>query len=599
MKLRRWLTGALLSVLLLGGWFTAAVNGQGPYSAQIQAAIQALLQSNAVVSGNWTCTGVCSGFGGTASSITGTITANQVAFGTGSQTIGGSSNLTWNGSTLATTGFSQNGHAVSLAGAFTTSGAFATTLTMTGATTLTMPTVGTLATLTDVIAAITAANGSPEAASGTFLVSGGQVVWQSGYSYLVSSATYYINGIQYTSPQATLTLAGANATLDRLDTFIVDATSTASVITGTASNPPVEPTVDPSTQLALALAFVTHNTTSPPSTTSALVYDEDVGPATEYTWTSSGSGWALASTNNPYHGTKDIEATTVASGSYILGTIGSGSVDPTAYSFLNFFIRSKGTWGTKSLQLRLLNSSGAVLGKTITIANGTYGFDSTNTTSYQQIAVPTANFGVNAGSAVAKVQLTRAGNGNIGFYFDYMQWLGSNSNTTLPNGTSLSFPGTLSIAANKTLTASNTLTLVGTDASTITLGAGGTVVYTTTTQTLTNKSLTPRVATPADATSITPNTDSADMTYQANTQSAGTLTINADGGTPSNGQRWILKIKSTNVQTFSWSSSANGYLGGTTALPTATTGGTKVDYFAFLFDGISGKWHYVGTSAGF
>ena len=39
---RRWLTGVLLSVLLVGGWFTAAVNGQGPYSAQIQAAIQAL-----------------------------------------------------------------------------------------------------------------------------------------------------------------------------------------------------------------------------------------------------------------------------------------------------------------------------------------------------------------------------------------------------------------------------------------------------------------------------------------------------------------------------------------------------------------------------
>ena len=111
-----------------------------------------------------------------------------------------------------------------------------------------------------------------------------------------------------------------------------------------------------------------------------------------------------------------------------------------------------------------------------------------------------------------------------------MQWLGANSTTVLPSGTSLNFPGTLSIAANKTLTASNTLTLVGTDASTITLGAGGTVVYTTTTQTLTNKNIQPRVALPADATSITPNSDSADYSYQANTQGTGTLTINADAG---------------------------------------------------------------------
>jgi hypothetical protein len=46
---------------------------------------------------------------------------------------------------------------------------------------------------------------------------------------------------------------------------------------------------------------------------------------------------------------------------------------------------------------------------------------------------------------------------------------------------------TLTIADGKTLTASNTLTFTGTDSSSIAFGAGGTVVYTTTAQTLTNK----------------------------------------------------------------------------------------------------------------
>lgn len=116
------------------------------------------------------------------------------------------------------------------------------------------------------------------------------------------------------------------------------------------------------------------------------------------------------------------------------------------------------------------------------------------------------------------------------------------------------------------------------------------------TNTFTNKRITKRVVTASDATSITPNTDNADITYQANTQSTGTLTINADGGTPTNGQSWLLKIKSTNVQTFSWNSA---YAGGTVALPTSTTGSSKIDYFSFIYDTVNSKWHFVGTALGF
>jgi hypothetical protein len=49
--------------------------------------------------------------------------------------------------------------------------------------------------------------------------------------------------------------------------------------------------------------------------------------------------------------------------------------------------------------------------------------------------------------------------------------------TTTGSGGSLTFPGTLSVASGKTLTASNTLTFTGTDSSSVAFGAGGTVVY--------------------------------------------------------------------------------------------------------------------------
>jgi hypothetical protein len=104
-----------------------------------------------------------------------------------------------------------------------------------------------------------------------------------------------------------------------------------------------------------------------------------------------------------------------------------------------------------------------------------------------------------------------------------------------------------------------------------------------------------RVITAADATSITPNTDNADITYQLNTQGAGNLTINADAGTAINGQSWLLKIKSTNVQTFAWNAN---FVGGTTALPTVTTAG-KTDYFSFIYDTLVSKWQFTGTAAGF
>lgn len=122
---------------------------------------------------------------------------------------------------------------------------------------------------------------------------------------------------------------------------------------------------------------------------------------------------------------------------------------------------------------------------------------------------------------------------------------------------------------------------------------GVTIATSSNTLTLTNKRITKRVVTASDDTSITPNTDNADITYQSNSQATGTLTINADSGTPTSGQSWLLKIKSTNVQTFSWNAV---FAGGTLALPTSSTGGGKIDYYAFIYDTVNSKWHFTGQA---
>lgn len=106
-----------------------------------------------------------------------------------------------------------------------------------------------------------------------------------------------------------------------------------------------------------------------------------------------------------------------------------------------------------------------------------------------------------------------------------------------------------------------------------------------------------RVVAMANAASFTPTADTADINTQTNTQAIGNLTANAPSGTPSDGQQLELRIKSTNVQTFVWNAIYDG--GGTTALPTATTGGGATDRFYFEYDAGTSKWCIVNAQYGY
>jgi hypothetical protein len=106
-----------------------------------------------------------------------------------------------------------------------------------------------------------------------------------------------------------------------------------------------------------------------------------------------------------------------------------------------------------------------------------------------------------------------------------------------------------------------------------------------------------RVVGLADGTSITPTADTADMNTHVNTQAVGALTVNAASGTPVNGQRLTLRIKSTNVQTFTWNAV---YRGSTTRpLTAATTGASRTDYWDFIFNSTDVKWDLMNINLGF
>lgn len=106
-----------------------------------------------------------------------------------------------------------------------------------------------------------------------------------------------------------------------------------------------------------------------------------------------------------------------------------------------------------------------------------------------------------------------------------------------------------------------------------------------------------RVVTIADASSVTINVDDTDMATQANTQAVGTLTINAPTGTPVNGQKFIFRLRSTNIQTFSWNAAFQGSTD--IGLPTASSGGDLYDYVGFIYNSTASKWQMIAKVFGF
>lgn len=107
----------------------------------------------------------------------------------------------------------------------------------------------------------------------------------------------------------------------------------------------------------------------------------------------------------------------------------------------------------------------------------------------------------------------------------------------------------------------------------------------------------PRIVTITDGTSITINADTTDIAIQSNTQSAGTLTINAPTGTPYNGQRIILRLISTNSQAFSWNAIFAGSVD--LPLPTVCSGSGKYDYLGFIYNSTAAKWQLLSKVFGF
>ncbi len=281
------------------------------------------------------------------------------------------------------------------------------------------------------------------------ILGGCGVAYTSGLSFTVGACSYTINGNTYSSAITDETLSAADPTNDRIDVIGVDTTGVVFVITGTPAVSPQQPTIDPTTQLQLTFVYVAANATTPANVVTDDIYDE----GTE--WTLTTTAHITNSTNNPYHLTHDLEATSAVLGnSATLVKPSSGTVDLATRNALVFYIRSKAPWPTGtsgSTAARFLSiwwqNGSKQKGNQVVLRDGQFGFSSSNTTTYQQISIPTSLFGNNGIPVTTlKIQVSGSiGSSSIGWYLDWVTLQGGTSAPTLPS-TLMNFRGAWSAA---------------------------------------------------------------------------------------------------------------------------------------------------------
>lgn len=298
------------------------------------------------------------------------------------------------------------------------------------------------------------------------LNSGGVVTnVEGGYTYDVSAAQFAIGGIQYNTPYTQLTLPNSDPTFDRFDAIVANTNGTITSITGTPAEDPLQPSVDVTTQLPLAFILVTANTVAP---TIPQVWIYENYPTIAWTTDASTVRINRASTNNPYSVPTDVEGTLVQNADNIRFTT-IDAFDISDYNILTFKIFSKAVWAnTSQIIIQFCNSSVTPVGLSVSLANNAYSFQSSQISSYQTISIPLSSFGSIADATNLLMTVSTLGGATIGFYIDDIQLQES-------------------VVPSVSYTASNGLTMVGTDTrlggpltapTTITMGATNTLSLT-------------------------------------------------------------------------------------------------------------------------
>jgi hypothetical protein len=237
---------------------------------------------------------------------------------------------------------------------------------------------------------------------------------------------------------------------------------------------------------------------------------------------------------------------------------------------------------TNSTRVLIKNQSNAAYNGAYTVTN--QGSASTNwvltrATDYDQSAEMNAGDGFYVTSGTANINTT---------------WVQQTAAPITVGSTNIVFTQFAKIATGTVTNVATSGNIAGgpiTNTGTLTLTSN--VVTINETQTLTNKRVTPRVVSITSSATITPTGDTADQ-YEVTALATG-ATVAAPSGTPTDGQKLILRFKDNGTaQTLAWTTTSGGYRAVAVVLPT-TTVISSVFYAGCIYNSQDTYWDVVTT----
>lgn len=219
----------------------------------------------------------------------------------------------------------------------------------------------------------------------------GRVSWSGeGLVFQSTLITGSLNGVTINIPQnLNIVLNPADPTNDRFDLFVVNTNNTLTVLQGTPSANPVKPSIDQLTQFEIGFVRVSAGQATPSELSNVTVYNENLGQPAEWDFsTNLPSQINPNSTANPQSGEKSIYFKDLPVQAEIVFYDENSNSDANASNIqsITFKIKKNSLSAGVRISLFLANVGGNV-GDQVNIFDGQFGFDGSNTSSYQNIVI--------------------------------------------------------------------------------------------------------------------------------------------------------------------------------------------------------------------